>query len=764
MSPAVERVLRALEAHGCNPRPNGKGWEFRCPCHEDRKASGSLAEGEEGRALLRCHAGCPVELIVAALGLTMADLFPARPKSRRGRGGRITPSVTPQQCNARPPDHGEASATGCTLASYAIAKGLPIDFLRSLGLSDLTYQGVPAVRIPYRNEQGEEVAVRFRLALEGAERFRWRRGDKPCLYGLHRLEEARAKGYTVLVEGESDGHTLWFQGEPALGLPGAASWREEWAHHLDGIPTIYGVIEPDKGGETVTERLGRSAIRDRVRLVRLDGFKDPSALHIHDPASFTERWRQAIEAAEPLRDIIARREQEQRSADWSACRDLASEPDILAVFHRDLERAGLVGEHKNVRLLYLDLTTRLLDRPVSIIVKGPSSSGKSYLVQEVLRFFPEEAAYILSGMSERALAYSQEPLAHRFLVVYEWTGLSGDFASYLVRSLLSEGRIRYETVEKTKDGLVPRLIEREGPTGLIVTTTEIKIHPENETRMLSVTVRDDPEQTAAILDVRADEAENTPQVQDFSRWHALQRWLAAGETKVSVPFARLLAKNIAPVAVRLRRDFPAILTLIKAHAFLHQVNRQRDSRGRILAILGDYAAVRELALDVLGNAVEVTVPASVRETVVAVEAIPGEVSNTALAQRLGLDPSTVSRRVRQALERHFLRNLEERKGRPARLVVGDPMPEDRELLPRPEALQCCTVEQGDTDPPSPLFGDAPAEDEALQEGIATPGMRPIRPCPACRGTSFWRSIHGVVTCAGCHPPATPQIVAQWLGL
>jgi hypothetical protein len=62
--------------------------------------------------------------------------------------------------------------------------------------------------------------------------------------------------------------------------------------------------------------------------------------------------------------------------------------------------------------------------------------------------------------------------------------MASDFATYLIRSLLSEGRLRYETVEKNKEGLVPRLIEREGPTGLIVTTTSLRLHPENETRML----------------------------------------------------------------------------------------------------------------------------------------------------------------------------------------------------------------------------------------------------------------------------------------
>ena len=101
----------------------------------------------------------------------------------------------------------------------------------------------------------------------------------------------------------------------------------------------------------------------------------------------------------------------------------------------------------------------------------------------MLDLFPASAHYALSAMSERALAYSEEPVKHRMLVIYEAAGTQGDFATYLMRSLLSEGHVRYETVEKTKDGLKARLIEREGPTGLIVTTTAVNLHPENETRM-----------------------------------------------------------------------------------------------------------------------------------------------------------------------------------------------------------------------------------------------------------------------------------------
>src|SRR5918999_4419341 len=123
---------------------------------------------------------------------------------------------------------------------------------------------------------------------------------------------------------------------------------------------------------------------------------------------------------------------------------------------------------------------------------------------------PESAYYALTAMSERALAYGDEPLSHRFLVLYEAAGMSGDFATYLIRSLLSEGRLRYETVEKTSEGLRPRLIEREGPTGLIVTTTAVKLHPENETRLLSLTVNDTRQQTRDVLAALAEEDDKVP--------------------------------------------------------------------------------------------------------------------------------------------------------------------------------------------------------------------------------------------------------------
>jgi hypothetical protein len=266
---------------------------------------------------------------------------------------------------------------------------------------------------PTSTEAGEEVAVRFRCALDGSDRFKWKRGTKPCLYGLSRLDDAKAKGFVVLVEGESDCHTLWYHGIPALGLPGAVSWRDEWAKHFNGISTIYVVIEPDQGGSALRNTLAAASLRDRVRLVHLDGVKDPSALHIVDPDQFKVRFQAALDAARPLLDAAAEEQRNAAAAAWASCATLAQSPRILSRAVRVARELGVVGERRPVQLLVLAFTSRLLDRPVSVAVNGLSSSGKSFLVEQVSRLFPSSAAYTLSAMSERALAYSEEPSGRR---------------------------------------------------------------------------------------------------------------------------------------------------------------------------------------------------------------------------------------------------------------------------------------------------------------------------------------------------------------
>ena len=120
----VEKVLDRLEG----VREVNASWKALCPAHDDREPSLSISEGDDGRALLKCFAGCTNPEVVAALDLDMSDLF----VQRNGHRKKIRTTPPENHCKTLKP---------CNLKDYAKAKGLPIEYLKKLGLSDRKYLG-----------------------------------------------------------------------------------------------------------------------------------------------------------------------------------------------------------------------------------------------------------------------------------------------------------------------------------------------------------------------------------------------------------------------------------------------------------------------------------------------------------------------------------------------------------------------------------------------------------------------------------------------
>jgi hypothetical protein len=69
-------------------RKCGRGWIAKCPAHQDRSASLSVSQTADGRWLMHCFAGCAIGDVLAAIGLTINDLFPRRLPDR---------NMTPEQ-------------------------------------------------------------------------------------------------------------------------------------------------------------------------------------------------------------------------------------------------------------------------------------------------------------------------------------------------------------------------------------------------------------------------------------------------------------------------------------------------------------------------------------------------------------------------------------------------------------------------------------------------------------------------------------------
>jgi hypothetical protein len=377
--------------------------------------------------------------------------------------------------------------------------------------------------------------------------------------------------------------------------------------------------------------------------------------------------------------------------------ELGKRPDLLYRVRRVLEeKLGLVGEELNGLLMYLALTSRLLQKPISVVVKGSSSAGKSFLVKIALILFPKEVYIELTGLSPKALVYLSESFSHRFLIIYEVHGVKEeDYTEYMIRTLLSENRIRYAVVERNDfEGHETRIIEREGPTGLITTTTHPSIHDENETRLFSIAISETSDQTDNIKDKIAEKYEEIQaevsgeEIEDLIN---LQRLLEP--LHVRIPYTKALAKLIPNEPIRMRRDFQRILAVIEVIALLHQHQREvKELNGirYIEAKLEDYYIARRLLEGPLNLTLLNKYPQTV-ELVKAVMEIHKEKSDPVtvkqLQERLKKPKMTVTRWLRPALEHGWVENIgEEGRGKPLKLVPGKFEESGASLLPSIEIL------------------------------------------------------------------------------
>ena len=305
-----------------------------------------------------------------------------------------------------------------------------------------------------------------------------------------------------------------------------------------------------------------------------------------------------------------------------------------------------------------------------------------------------------------------EDFQHKILSMGEATsGEEQKLQDYLLRELMSEGVLRYPVAQKV-GGKITTVIEKHGRVAFMVTTTRNKLHPENETRMLSLEVDDSEAQTRAVLSKVA-EAEGygiTTRGIDFRPWHDFQRWLAAGDREVIIPFARTLVRLIPPRAVRLRRDVGQLLRAIKTHALLHRQHRRRDEDGAIVATIDqDYAAIRPLMADLIATTAEVKVRKAIADTIEAVQARQRQnehygASVREVADELHLDRTAAYRRLRQAEDAGYVLNVEEKRGHPGQYRTTN----ESEVMPNVDMLP--TVEQlkeALTAPPQPCFSGIP---------------------------------------------------------
>jgi hypothetical protein len=260
-------------------------------------------------------------------------------------------------------------------------------------------------------------------------------------------------------------------------------------------------------------------------------------------------------------------------AERAEAMNLLKDENLLDRILEDFETCGVVGEHAGKLAGYLAATSRLLDKPLGLVIQSSSAAGKSTLADAVLKFMPPEQRFSCSAMTSQSLYYlGNENLKHKILSVAEEEGVRD--ASYQLKLLQSEGRL--SLVSTTKESGTGRTAteryEVQGPVALVMTTTALDVDPELLNRCLVIAIDESVAQTEAILQQQrfAETLEGWTQQEESKRIVTLHQNAQRLLRKLPVfnPYADQL--GFITGQTRHRRDHRKYLSLINTIALLHQ--------------------------------------------------------------------------------------------------------------------------------------------------------------------------------------------------
>ena len=315
-------------------------------------------------------------------------------------------------------------------------------------------------------------------------------------------------------------------------------------------------------------------------------------------------------AHEPKVKAVALSEKETKEA-----LDFWKSPDLLSRIVSDMTACGLVGEETNKLVTYIAGVSRLLDRPLAVIIQSSSAAGKTALMDAILSLMPEECREKYTAVSGKSLFYFDETtsLRHKILAIVEEEG--AERATYPLKLLQSEGELVMASTGKDPHTgkLVTQIYKVEGPVMIILTTTAIELDPELENRCLRLTVDESREQTRLIHELQRKRQtleglyarKGKEKIQRLHR--NAQRLLRP--VKVLNPYVCEL--TFAFDQTRTRRDHDKYLTLIETIAVMHQHQRTLERLtidGEVVECvkveLSDIEVANRLAGEILGRTLD----------------------------------------------------------------------------------------------------------------------------------------------------------------
>jgi DNA primase len=278
--------------------------------------------------------------------------------------------------------------------------------------------------------------------------------------------------------------------------------------------------------------------------------------------------------------------------------DFLSKPNLMKRWNDLIGRAGVVGEENNRIFLMVIATTHKMPDPLHALIQGSSGSGKTHLMAKIFTFVPTEDKKNFTRITEGNLYnWGEYALCHKFICIEDLDGLKEE-ALFALRELISKGVIISATSVKDDNGNVSAM-ERivYGPIASMSCTTKGEIYEDNMGRCFIIAVDESHAQTLRIIEYQNKRAAGQIDEQKEKQCAEFIQTLVAmlKSHEVINPYADKV--HLPEEAHKIRRLNGLYQAFVKAVTLMHQYQRKKDARGRLISEKEDLQIAAEIMFE-----------------------------------------------------------------------------------------------------------------------------------------------------------------------
>jgi DNA primase len=265
-------------------------------------------------------------------------------------------------------------------------------------------------------------------------------------------------------------------------------------------------------------------------------------------------------------------------------REFLMKANLIKRWNDLIGKAGVVGEENNRIFLMAIAITHKMSEPLHALIQGSSGSGKTHLMAKIYGFVPQRDRKNFTRVTEGSLYnYGMYDLQNKLICIEDLDGMKEE-AQFAFRELQSKGMIISSTSMKDENGNISASEKTVyGPIASMSCTTKGEIYEDNMSRCFIIAVDESSEQSRKVIRYQNMKASGQVDEQKEKQCADFIQTLVAllKSYEVVNPYADKV--HLPEEAHKIRRLNGLYQAFVKAITLMHQYQRKKDERGRLIS-------------------------------------------------------------------------------------------------------------------------------------------------------------------------------------